>query len=258
MRSYTTAVSWAITSVTWVSPLLGPGGYLLNAPRRALLGPWEGSNRPGGVVSRERRADARSTNPRRPIRRPCEGHVNRQLIESIARPLEPKGQIAVVVSAGNPLLWLGEGRRGQTLQRRLAVCVRGRVRVDHDCGPIRLGGRGCAAPGPQGKTGRGRSSLSDVFRKSGPRGECWGAVGAHPRVGKNTRHARSFPRHAVACIEAPDVSNAKNYRRYAAECLELAGTVSDPHARASLAHMAEVWLRLAHEKDADRVKDTAD
>jgi hypothetical protein len=55
------------------------------------------------------------------------------------------------------------------------------------------------------------------------------------------------------------MSNPEDYRRYAAECLELANTVSDPRARASLAHIAEVWLRLADEKDAaDRVKEAAD
>ena len=35
------------------------------------------------------------------------------------------------------------------------------------------------------------------------------------------------------------------YRRYAAECLEMASVVHDPKARATLLHMAQVWLRLA-------------
>lgn len=39
------------------------------------------------------------------------------------------------------------------------------------------------------------------------------------------------------------------YRRYATECLELAGTLNDPHTKAILLHMAQVWLRLADEKD---------
>jgi hypothetical protein len=34
-------------------------------------------------------------------------------------------------------------------------------------------------------------------------------------------------------------------RRYAAECLEMASALHDPKARASLLHMAQVWLRLA-------------
>jgi hypothetical protein len=35
------------------------------------------------------------------------------------------------------------------------------------------------------------------------------------------------------------------YRRYAAECLEMASVVHDPTARATLLQMAQVWLRLA-------------
>ena len=35
------------------------------------------------------------------------------------------------------------------------------------------------------------------------------------------------------------------YRRYAAECLEMASALHDPKARATLLHMAQVWLRLA-------------
>ena len=37
------------------------------------------------------------------------------------------------------------------------------------------------------------------------------------------------------------------YRRYAAECLEMAGVFYDPKARATLLLMAQVWLRLAGE-----------
>jgi hypothetical protein len=39
------------------------------------------------------------------------------------------------------------------------------------------------------------------------------------------------------------------YRRYAAECLQMAGTINDPQSRAILLQMAQVWLRLADEKD---------
>ena len=34
-------------------------------------------------------------------------------------------------------------------------------------------------------------------------------------------------------------------RRYAADCLEMASALHDPKARATLLHMAQVWLRLA-------------
>jgi hypothetical protein len=39
------------------------------------------------------------------------------------------------------------------------------------------------------------------------------------------------------------------YRRYAAECLEMASTVHDPKARAALLQMAQVWLRLASQRE---------
>ena len=38
---------------------------------------------------------------------------------------------------------------------------------------------------------------------------------------------------------------SKEYRRYAAECLELASALQEPEARALMRHMAQVWLRLA-------------
>src|SRR5262249_10777111 len=40
-------------------------------------------------------------------------------------------------------------------------------------------------------------------------------------------------------------SRAGEYRRRAKKCLEMAGTFRDREARATLTHMAEVWLRLA-------------
>jgi hypothetical protein len=43
--------------------------------------------------------------------------------------------------------------------------------------------------------------------------------------------------------------SAEDYRRYAAECLELAITMNDPQVRAAMMHMAQVWLRLADQKD---------
>ena len=38
-------------------------------------------------------------------------------------------------------------------------------------------------------------------------------------------------------------------RRYAAECLEMASALYDPKARATVLHMAQVWLRLAGQGD---------
>jgi len=40
-------------------------------------------------------------------------------------------------------------------------------------------------------------------------------------------------------------SRADKYRRRAQQCLEMAGTFREREARATLSHMAEVWLRLA-------------
>jgi hypothetical protein len=40
------------------------------------------------------------------------------------------------------------------------------------------------------------------------------------------------------------MGRSDEYRRYAAECLEMASALHDPKARASLLHMAQVWLRL--------------
>jgi hypothetical protein len=41
---------------------------------------------------------------------------------------------------------------------------------------------------------------------------------------------------------------SEDYRHYAAECLELAATIDDPHIKAVLTHMAQAWLRLAEQK----------
>ena len=39
----------------------------------------------------------------------------------------------------------------------------------------------------------------------------------------------------------------EEYRRYAAECLELASVFQSPKTRAVLLHMAQTWFRLADE-----------
>jgi hypothetical protein len=41
------------------------------------------------------------------------------------------------------------------------------------------------------------------------------------------------------------MGRSDEYRRYAAECLEMASVIHEPKARATLLHMAQVWLRLA-------------
>ena len=43
------------------------------------------------------------------------------------------------------------------------------------------------------------------------------------------------------------------YRRRAQQCLEMAGTFREREARATLSHMAEVWLRLAERQPTQPV-----
>jgi hypothetical protein len=45
------------------------------------------------------------------------------------------------------------------------------------------------------------------------------------------------------------MGRSDEYRRYAAECMEMASAIHDPKARAALLHMAQVWLRHAAQSD---------
>ena len=47
------------------------------------------------------------------------------------------------------------------------------------------------------------------------------------------------------------MGRSEQYRAFAQECLEMARTVDDPGVRATLKHMAEVWLRLAERGSCD-------
>ena len=44
------------------------------------------------------------------------------------------------------------------------------------------------------------------------------------------------------------LTKLEQYRRFARACLELARKADDERTRASLLHMAQVWLRLAEER----------
>jgi len=46
------------------------------------------------------------------------------------------------------------------------------------------------------------------------------------------------------------MGRSEEYRRFAAECLEMAGAFDNPQARAVLLQMAQVWFRLAGEATA--------
>jgi hypothetical protein len=51
------------------------------------------------------------------------------------------------------------------------------------------------------------------------------------------------------------MGRSDEYRRYAAECLEMASVTHEPKARATLLHMAQVWLRLAGQGELQRVEE---
>jgi hypothetical protein len=48
------------------------------------------------------------------------------------------------------------------------------------------------------------------------------------------------------------------YRRFAAECLEMASVFHEPKARAALLQMAQVWLRLASQRTLHEAEEKAD
>ena len=54
-------------------------------------------------------------------------------------------------------------------------------------------------------------------------------------------------------LGAPLMGKSGEYRRYAAECLELANTFRTPEARAALLLMAQVWSRLGDREEAPPV-----
>jgi hypothetical protein len=45
------------------------------------------------------------------------------------------------------------------------------------------------------------------------------------------------------------------YRRFAEECLKLAGTAKDEKARATFLQMAQIWLRLAEQSQPSKEED---
>jgi len=51
------------------------------------------------------------------------------------------------------------------------------------------------------------------------------------------------------------MGRSDEYRRYVKECLDMANAIQDPKARASLLQMAQVWLRLAQQHNAEQRPD---
>jgi len=54
------------------------------------------------------------------------------------------------------------------------------------------------------------------------------------------------------------MGRSDEYRRYAAECLEMASVFHEPKARAALLQMAQVWLRLASQRTLHNAEEKAD
>ena len=54
------------------------------------------------------------------------------------------------------------------------------------------------------------------------------------------------------------MGRSDKYRRYAAECLEMASVIHDPKTRAALLQMAQVWLRLASQRTRHNAEEKAD
>ncbi len=51
------------------------------------------------------------------------------------------------------------------------------------------------------------------------------------------------------------MGRSEQYRRFAAECMEMASTIENERSRAALIHMAQVWLRLAEAIKPDEETD---
>ena len=54
------------------------------------------------------------------------------------------------------------------------------------------------------------------------------------------------------------MGRSDQYRRYAAECLEMASVTHDPNSRAALLQMAQVWLRLASQPTRHNTEEKVD
>ena len=52
--------------------------------------------------------------------------------------------------------------------------------------------------------------------------------------------------------------SSADYRRYASESLKLAASASDQQSRSTLLHMADVWRRLAEQRDGTYRRNAAE
>jgi hypothetical protein len=68
-------------------------------------------------------------------------------------------------------------------------------------------------------------------------------------MGRNPR--KHFGVAATVTGDSGTMSRSEQYRRFARECMEMAGLYVSERSRAALVHMAQVWLRLADEKKVE-------
>jgi hypothetical protein len=54
------------------------------------------------------------------------------------------------------------------------------------------------------------------------------------------------------------MGRSDEYRRFAAECVEMASVFHEPKARAALLQMAQVWLRLASQRTRHNTNEKVD
>ena len=72
-------------------------------------------------------------------------------------------------------------------------------------------------------------------------------------AGNSTQHERDMEQLSGSCV--CHLLDERGSGRRAQQCLEMARTFGDQAARVTLAHMAEVWLKVAdRDQDAKKVR----
>ena len=72
------------------------------------------------------------------------------------------------------------------------------------------------------------------------------------------RNAPVPSRVAIDQAAGDPMGRSDEYRRYAADCVEMASVFHEPKARATLLQMAQVWLRLASQRTLHNAEEKAD
>jgi hypothetical protein len=118
-----------------------------------------------------------------------------------------------------------------------------------------VGGFNSLAPAERSKRHNFQSRVAArVLRR--PSVLIWPDFGMELKMGRNLR--KRFGVAARVTGDSGSMSRSEQYRRFARECMEMAGMFMSERARAPLVHMAQVWLRLADEKKVDENVEAAD